>query len=136
MSSTILKKIIRQYVGEIPILQNIAHRIGIREIFLNHISSHGNEKIHSADSLMLLIYNITCGRQPLYELEQWVSKMDPRMFKCIDFVDGIFNDDRFGRALDKLYHADRASMMTEIVVNTINAFNIKSDQFHNDSTSV
>lgn len=136
MSSTILKKIIRQYVGEIPILQNIAHRIAIREILLNHIASHGNEKIHSADSLMLLIYNITCGRQPLYELEQWVSKMDLRMFNCIDFDDGIFNDDRFGRALDKLYHADRASMMTEIVVNTINAFHIKSDQFHNDSTSV
>lgn len=136
MSSIILKKIIRQYVGEIPILQNIAHQMGIREIFLNHITSHGNEKVHSADSLMLLIYNITCGRQPLYELEQWVNKMDPRMFQSIDFVEGIFNDDRFARALDKLYYADRASLMTEIVINTVKAFNIKLEQFHNDSTSV
>ena len=51
MSSTILKKIIRQYVGEIPILQNIAQGISLRAILLNHISSQGNEKIHAADSL-------------------------------------------------------------------------------------
>jgi transposase len=136
MSSTNLKKITRQYVGEIPILQNIAHQMGIREIFSNQIISHGNEKVHSVDSLMLLIYNIACGRQPLYELEQWVNKMDPRMFKYDHFGDGKFNDDRFGRALDKLYRADRASLMTEIVIKTINAFNIKLDQLHNDSTSV
>ena len=136
MSSTNLKKITRQYVGEIPILQSIAHQMDIREIFLNHITSHGNEKVHSVDSLILLIYNIACGRQPLYELEQWVNKMDARMFKYNNFNDGKFNDDRFGRALDKLYHADRASLMTEIVIKTINAFNIKLDQFHNDSTSV
>ena len=37
MSSDNLKKITRQYVGEIPILQNIAHQMGIREIFLNQI---------------------------------------------------------------------------------------------------
>jgi transposase len=85
---------------------------------------------------MLLIYNIACGRQPLYELEQWVNKMDPRMFESTHLGDGQFNDDRFGRALDKLYHADRASLMTEIVMKTIDAFNIKLDQFHNDSTSV
>ena len=136
MSSTKLKKITRQYVGEIPIIQNIAEQMGIREIFSNQIISHGNEKVHSVDSLMLLIYNIACGRQPLYELEQWVNKMDPRMFKDADFGDGKFNDDRFGRALDKLYHADRASLMTEIVIKTINAFDIKLEQFHNDSTSV
>jgi len=136
MSSTNLKKITRQYVGEIPILQNIAHQMGIREIFSNQIISHGNEKVHSVDSLMLLIYNIACGRQPLYELEQWVNKMDPRLFKNVHFGDGSFNDDRFGRALDKLYHADRASLMTEIVIKTINVFDIKLEQFHNDSTSV
>lgn len=136
MSSVNLKKITRHYVGEIPILQNIAHQMGIHEIFLNHIVSHGNEKVHPVDSLLLLIYNITCGRQPLYELEQWVNKLDCRMFPSIDGAKGIFNDDRFARALDKLYHADRASLMTQIVIRAVKVFNIKLDQLHNDSTTV
>ena len=136
MSSKNSKKIIRQYVGEIPILQHIANRLGIKEILSRYIPWHGNEKVSVADSLMLLVYNITCGRQPLYELEEWVTKMRPDMFGYASFEKGIFNDDRFGRALDKLYHADRASLMTEIVINTVKTINLKLDQLHNDSTTV
>lgn len=136
MSSTNFKKITRQYVGELPILQNIAQQIGLREVFFNHVAPHGNEKVHPVDSLMLLTYNIACGREPLYQLEQWVNRMDPRLFKFENMGDVKFNDDRFGRALDKLYQADRASLMTEIVLKTIDAFNIEMNQFHNDSTSV
>ena len=136
MSSKNSKKIIRQYVGEIPILQNIVSRLGIKEILSGHIPLHGNEKVSPADSLMLLVYNITCGRQPLYELEEWVTKMLPDMFGYTSFEKGVFNDDRFARALDKLYHADRASLMTEIVVNTVKTINLKLDQLHNDSTTV
>lgn len=136
MSSKNSKKIIRQYIGEIPILQNIAHRLGIMELLSHYTPWYGNEKVSVADSLMLLIYNITCGRQPLYELEEWVTKMHPAMFGYTSFEQGIFNDDRFGRALDKLYHADRASLMTEIVVNTVKTINLKLDQLHNDSTTV
>jgi len=136
MSRKKSKKIIRQQVGEIPILQHIANRLGIKEILSRHISFYGNEKVSVADSLMLLIYNITCGRQPLYELEEWISKMHPKMFGYTFFEKGLFNDDRFGRALDKLYHVDRASLMTEIVVNAAKTINLKFDQLHNDSTTV
>ena len=136
MSSKKSEKIIRHYVGEIPILQNIANRLGIKEILSRYIPCYGNEKVSVTDSLMLLVYNITCGRQPLYELEEWVSKMHPDMFGYTSFEKGIFNDDRFGRVLDKLYHADRASLMTEIVMNTVKTINLKLDQLHNDSTTV
>ena len=136
MSSKNSQKIIRQYVGEIPILQNIANRLGIKEILSRYLPWYGNEKVSVADSLMLLVYNITCGRQPLYELEEWVTKMHPDMFGYTSFEKGIFNDDRFGRALDKLYHADRASLMTEIVINTVKTINLKLVQLHNDSTTV
>jgi hypothetical protein len=136
MSSKNSQKIIRQYIGEIPILQNIANRLGIKQILSHYIPWYGNEKVAVADSLMLLVYNITCGRQPLYELEEWVTKMHPAMFAYASFEKGVFNDDRFGRALDKLYHADRASLMTEIVVNTVKTINLKLDQLHNDSTTV
>ncbi len=87
MSSTNSKKIIRQYVGEIPILQHIAQRLGIKDILAHHIPSHGNEKIDAADSLMLLIYNIACGRTPLYSLS-W--NQDKKALAREKNVDGIF----------------------------------------------
>ena len=131
-----MKKIIRQKVGEIPILQHVAKRLKIRNILAYNISSHGNEKVEAVDSLMLLIYNIACGRAPLYELEEWTTKMNSRMFGYTSFDKGVFTDDRFGRALDKLYHADRASLMTQIVISTVKEINLKLDQVHNDSTTV
>ncbi len=47
-----------------------------------------------------------------------------------------FNDDGFARALDKLYLADRASVMTEIVLNMIKEVDLALGRIHNDSTTV
>lgn len=136
MSSTILSNIKRQYVGEIPILKSIAQKLSIKNIFSQYIPTHGNEKVHTTDTLMMLVYNIACGRQPLYELEDWVTQMDSRMFGYPSFTKGLFNDDRFARALDKLYLSDRASLMTDIVVNMIKTIDLNLNQVHNDSTTV
>jgi hypothetical protein len=63
------EKITRLYVGELPLIKNFVERLGLKEIFAKYIKSHKNEKIPAVDSLMILLFNITCGRQPLYELE-------------------------------------------------------------------
>jgi hypothetical protein len=55
---------------------------------------------------MLLAFNIAGGRQPLYELEEWVRKLEPGMFQFGTTPKGLFNDDRFGRALDKFRAPD------------------------------
>ncbi len=130
------EKIIRRYVGEVPLLQSVSYRLGIRQMLEDSIKSHGNEKVSVVDSLMFLLFNITSGRQPLYEMEEWVLRMDSRMFGYDSFKEGTFNDDRFGRALDKLYLADRATLMTEIVTNMIKAVDLDLSRIHNDSTSV
>jgi transposase len=85
---------------------------------------------------MILLYNLTSGRQPLYELEEWVEQKDPRLFGLSPLAPGQWNDDRFGRALDKLFLADRANLMTELVVSTVRAIGLDLSQVHNDSTTV
>jgi transposase len=47
-----------------------------------------------------------------------------------------FNDDRVGRCLDALFRADRASLMTEIVVHAVHEFDLELRELHNDSTTV
>ena len=74
------EKIVRLYVGELPLIKNIIERLGLKEIFAKYIRPHKNEKIPAVDSLMVLLFNITCGRQPLYELEEWVEHINPKIF--------------------------------------------------------
>jgi transposase len=45
-------------------------------------------------------------------------------------------DDALGRALDKLFQCDRASLMTALVVQAAKTFDLGTSQIHNDSTSI
>jgi hypothetical protein len=46
------------------------------------------------------------------------------------------NDDRVGRALVTLFDADRASLLTDLIVGVIAEFGVDTSEMHNDSTSV
>ncbi len=65
-----------------------------------------------------------------------MGSIDPNCFGLPAGNLGAFNDDRFARALDKLYLADRASVMTEIVLNMIKEVDLDLSRIHNDSTTV
>ena len=118
-------------------ISSVSHRLRLKNILSAHLPrSHGNESIPVVDALLLLLYNITLGRQPLYELGQWVRSIDPHAFGLPVENLKAFNDDRFARALDKLYLSDRASLMTDIVVRMIHEVDLELSRIHNDSTTV
>ena len=48
----------------------------------------------------------------------------------------LLNDDRVGRALDKLYQADHASLALSVAAHVVKRFNVQLDQLDNDSTSI
>jgi transposase len=48
----------------------------------------------------------------------------------------VLNDDRVGRTLDRLFDADRASLLTELVVAMVREFDLDLSRLHNDSTTV
>ena len=127
----------RKRVGEMPLLLHLAKRLRFDELLDIYVASHGNEKVSSAQSLLLLVFNITSGRLPLYELSQWTTDLDGRLIgRNSELSEALFNDDRYGRALDKLYQADRASLMTDLVLAMVEALQLDLSQLHNDSTSI
>jgi transposase len=137
MSSTnSTKKIIKYRVGEIPLMEFIANKLNLRAILNEFLPQAAREEIAPADALLLIIYNITIGKAPLYSLDEWVHSLELRSMDCNKYRDIRFTDDRFGRALDRLYEIDRASLMTRIVLEVIKVFGIDMKQIHNDSTSV
>lgn len=136
MSSKIGKKLKRLETGGLPLIHWAVKRLKLKEILSKYIPPHGNEDIPALNSLLLILYNLTLGRQPLYELEQWAEGINPLSIGYHYIRHGRLNDDRFGRALDKLYWADRSSLMTEIVIEMVNEFELDLSRIHNDSTTV
>ena len=133
MSSEQLK---RYNISGIPLIKSVSALLSLKEIFSKHVGSYGNEKVPVCDTLLLLIWNITLGRQPLYELSGWIDDIDPKCHGLQKREVDALNDDRFARALDKLYVADRATIMTEIVVKMIKKVDLDMSRIHNDSTTV
>jgi hypothetical protein len=132
-----MEQLIRKRIGEIPILQTVIQRLRLREILLSYIKPHGNETVPAVDTLLVLVWNIACGRQPLYELSEWVAKLDSGLLGHVaDASEDLYGDDRFARALDKLYAADRASMVTDIALRVIETTGVDLSELHNDSTTV
>lgn len=125
-------------VGALPLIDRIAKRMKLREILAAFIPGHGNDLVSPSDTLLLLIYNLAIGKSPLYELDQWCAGMDLQRIGIAQQKSkpGIFNDDRFGKALDKLFDADRASLMTSLVTTYVSAFDVDLKEIHNDSTTV
>ena len=136
MSKSISNKLEKYRVGGIPIIRTVIERMKLKEILYEYIPPHGNEVIPAVESLMMVIYNLTLGKAPLYELEQWVASLDSKSLGCEDLPRGKFNDDRFGRALDKLFMANRSSLMIMLVTTVVKEFDLDLSQIHNDSTTV
>ena len=130
------EKLKRFNISGIPLIKSVSANLGLKSIFKKYISSYGNETVPVIDTLMFLIWNITLGRQPLYELYEWIRDIDPKCHELDKGQIASFNDDRFGRALDKLYATDRATLMTDIVVKMIKKINLDMSRVHNDSTTV
>jgi hypothetical protein len=103
---------------------------------MRSIPEKSSRGLSSAGCIGLLVRNILVSRTPLYGLGEWVEVIPCELLGMLDEETRHINDDRIGRSLEKLFDADRSSMLTEIVVSAVREFNISMNRFHNDSTSV
>jgi transposase len=124
-------------LGGLPIIQPFLERLGVR-VFLEEALKRSDPRIKlpPVDSAMILVRNFTLSRYPLYGVPEWTRQFDPACLELLADQVHLINDDRLGRTLDKLYLADRRSMVTRLVVHMVEEFNIDLDRFHNDSTSL
>lgn len=127
-----------EMLGALPIINRFLERLHIDDALkrgLQHNNSHPCD-VSPDLCLGVLLRNVILGKEPVYALKEWAAPFDPQLF-CLqpDEVE-LLNDDRIGRALDLLFNADRASLMTQVVVRAIQEFELNLDQLHNDSTTV
>src|SRR6516162_8216188 len=102
-------------VGALPILNHFIERMGLEQELRLALKNAGY-----ADVLLALLKNIVVERNALYAVGEWVA----------------LGDDRLGRALDRLFAADRATLQTRVVLAVMSGFDLTMDRIHNDTTSV
>jgi hypothetical protein len=125
-------------VGGAPVVRRFLERLQIEPLLTRHLppANRRPQDLATPVTLGVLLTNLLLARRPLYALPQWAARCVPEHLGLQEGQVALLGDDRLGRALDRLYHADRASMLTALVAQTVREFDIDLTQMHNDTTTV
>ncbi|HZJ05632.1 MAG TPA: IS1634 family transposase [Nocardioidaceae bacterium] len=129
--------LVSRTLGGLPIVNQVLDRLGLPALLAGAVPAEDARlKLAPAVAIRLVIANLVLGREPLYGLGEWASRYDPALLGLSSGDLSALNDDRVGRALEALFDADRASLLTMVVLRAISEFSIETSQLHNDSTSI
>jgi transposase len=121
----------------LPLVNHFLDRLGLDACLQHYVPSTDSRlRLAPSTALGVLLRNILLSREPLYSMPSWAQSFEPsQLGLSLAETDGL-NDDRIGRSLDRLFDADRASLMTEVIVRAIREFDIGLEELHNDSTTI
>ena len=119
-------QLVQQGLGAIPILDQVIQRLGLSEQLT---AAMGPARY--AEAILLLLKNVVIERNALYAIREWAAQFDPALV-----YGGHYGDDVLVRALDRLFEADRASLLTRLVLQAVKAYSVDLSQIHQDTTSV
>jgi transposase len=125
-------------VGAAPVVRHFLARLDLPQLFEQHLPTLPGRQPALPTSVVLtvLLSNLLLARQPLYAIPAWVARRVPDHLGLQPGQVASLNDDRIGRALDHLQRADRASLLTALVVRAVREFDIDLTEFHQDTTTV
>lgn len=124
-------------IGALPLVNHFWDRAGLSGVLARWLPPGDRRaRLDPAAAIRLVVVNLLVGRAPLYGLGEWAAAYEPGLLGLGGAEVAGLNDDRVGRALEKLFHADRASLLTELVVGVVAEFGVDTSEMHNDSTSI
>lgn len=124
-------------LGPLPIVNRVLGRLGLEQILEKHVPTRDRRCILPyARGLGVLMRSIIVEREPIYRQQETVAAFAPGLFGVEAREFEALSDDRIGRALDQLFDADRAALLTDVVVAVSRRFGVRFDELHNDSTTI
>jgi len=123
-------------LGPLPLINHFIERIGLHETLSRFVPSDQRCAITHASALGVLVRSIIVEREPIYRQQETVHGFADGMFGIDAREMALLSDDRLGRALDRLFDADRTALLTELVLAVGQRFGVRFDEFHNDSTTI
>ncbi|MDN5751357.1 MAG: IS1634 family transposase, partial [Pseudonocardia sp.] len=130
-------QLVSSTLGALPVINHFWDRLRLGELLAAHLpAGDARLKLAPATAVRLVVTNLLIGREPLYGLGEWAARFVPGLLGLDTGQAGAVNDDRVGRALERLFDADRASLLTALVLRAVREFDIDTSECHNDSTSI
>lgn len=127
----------QELISGLPVVDAVLSRLGFTELVGSFLEEPDPRcSIEPARVIGVLVVNLCLGREPLYGLGPWAARFDPGLLHLSADESAALSDDCVGRALDQLFSADRASLLTELSLRAIDAYSIATDELHDDSTSI
>jgi transposase len=123
-------------LGPLPLINHFMVRMGLDDVLVRHVPSDQRCAVPHARALGVLLRSIIVEREPIYRQQETVYGFAVGMFGITAEEMEHLGDDRLGRALDQLFDADRAALLTDVVLAVGQRFALRFDEFHNDSTTI
>ena len=124
-------------LGPLPLINHVVRRLGLDELLADAVpTTDRRQHVQHAKALGVLVRSVLVEREAIYRQQETVATFAPEAFG----LDGIdvahLCDDVIGRALDRLFDADRGTLLTRVVVAAVKHFGLSLDELHDDSTSI
>jgi transposase len=125
-------------IGALPIVNQVLERMDLQDFFAAHLPREDKRtKISTSVALLLLVRNVIMSREPLYGVSEWAERFRVPLLglECADDLKYL-NDDRVGRALDKLFDANIPHLVAAVMKHVTQEFQLLLEEFHNDATTI
>jgi transposase len=119
----------------LPLLKYYMEELSLYGLFDKYVPNVSGCEMAPAQVLCMMVLNLVNAAKPLYQVEEWLE----------GYLDGVtetrieahkYNDDRLARTLDKLFEAERGSLMAEVSKRAMEVHALEVERVHNDTTSI
>ncbi len=120
-----------------PLVNHFLQRMGLEDLLDKYVPTTDRRcAVAHARALGVLLRSIIVEHEPLYRQQETAHGFAAGLFGLNAEQMAHLSDDRIGRALDRLFDADRAALLTEVVLAIGQRFGVSFERLHNDSTSI
>jgi len=124
-------------LGALPLVNHFLERLRLESHLETFVPTDDRRiRLPYAKALGVLVRSLLLEREPMYRQHETVSAFAPWAFGLDEALAEHLSDDAVGRALDRLFDADRGALLTAVVVAAVDAFGLALSELHNDSTTV
>jgi len=115
--STDAFKLRSERVGPLPLINRFLDRLGLEDLLDRLVPTQDRRvRLPYAKGLGLLLRSILVEREAIYRQQEIVRGFWPEAYGLTPELVGHAGDDAIGRALERLFDADRAALLTEVVL--------------------
>src|ERR1017187_3944582 len=122
-------------LGPLPLVNHFLERLGLEALLERFVPTLDRRvRLPYAKALLVLLRSVLVEREPLYRQGETVHGFCAAAFGLK--ADEMVSDDAIGQGLDRLFDADRAGLLTAVVVSATEAFDLRLSELHQDTTSI